>query len=87
MASYYPSKVTVFSIGLSGERRPLKVMKISSGGQNKPAVWIDGGIHAREWVTPAAATFIANELIGKSDSLLNTYDWYIMPVMNPDGMA
>ena len=27
-------------------------------GKTKPGVWIDGGIHAREWVTPAGTIYI-----------------------------
>ena len=36
-------------MGHSSEGRPLKVVRIGSGDRSKPAVFIDGGIHAR-WV-------------------------------------
>ena len=39
------AKVT--EIGKSFEGRPLKVVRIGDGDRNKPAVFIDGGIHAR----------------------------------------
>lgn len=29
----------------------------------KPAVFIDGGTHAREWISPAVATWIINTLV------------------------
>ena len=47
---HYSSRVTLFEIGRSSEGRPLKVVKISDLTQSssqKPAVFIDGGIHAR----------------------------------------
>ena len=46
------------------------------------------GIHAREWISPATATYILQELIDQSheiDSLLTLYDVFILPVANPDG--
>ena len=46
------------------------------------------GIHAREWISPATATYILQQLIAQSyqiDSLLNLYDIFILPVSNPDG--
>lgn len=46
MAEKYPALVSIEQYGLSTEGRPMKVMKISTGGvRSKPAVWIDGGIH------------------------------------------
>lgn len=48
-----------------------------------PAIWIDGGIHAREWISPAAVTYVIDYLVENSDSL--EADYYILPVANPDG--
>jgi murein tripeptide amidase MpaA len=48
MAEQYPALVSVETYGQSSEGRDMKVMKISTGGvSSKPAVWLDGGIHAR----------------------------------------
>lgn len=47
MASTYSSKASLITIGKSSEGRPLQVLKIGTGHSSKPAVFIDGGIHAR----------------------------------------
>ncbi|KAK0089529.1 hypothetical protein PV325_006862 [Microctonus aethiopoides] len=92
LASTYPSLVKLETIGRSYEGQPLKVVKISSGkkksGATKPTVWIDAGIHAREWISIAVATYILSQLVEKNTSytkLLDKTDWMIMPVANPDG--
>jgi len=83
--------VSTESIGKSynGEdMRLLKVCKNSGGCGSRPAMWIDGGIHAREWVSPAAVTFMASELVENDEAhpdLTKELDWYILPVVNPDG--
>ena len=34
----------------------------------KPAVWLDGGSHAREWIAPAVATWMIHALVeGEKD--------------------
>lgn len=46
------------------------------------------GIHAREWISIAVATYILSQLVEKNTSytkLLDKTDWMIMPVANPDG--
>ena len=55
---------------------------------SKPAVWIDGGIHAREWVSPATTTWMLKELVENDAAhpdLLENLDWFILPSANPDG--
>ncbi|XP_018306895.1 carboxypeptidase B [Mycetomoellerius zeteki] len=83
LANTYPDVCSVQSIGNSIEGQPLKVLRISNGRTNAPAIWIDGGIHAREWISPAAVTYIIDYLVENSDVLQT--DYYILPVANPDG--
>ncbi|TNN31380.1 Carboxypeptidase A1 [Liparis tanakae] len=35
----------------------------ATGGTGRPAVWIDTGIHSREWVTQASGTWFAKKVI------------------------
>ncbi|XP_043505521.1 carboxypeptidase B-like [Polistes fuscatus] len=83
LAQTYPDVCSVMNIGNSAEGRPLKVLRISNGKAGVPALWIDGGIHAREWISPAAVTYIIDYLVENSESL--EADYYILPVANPDG--
>ncbi|XP_048267587.1 carboxypeptidase B isoform X1 [Bombus terrestris] len=83
LAETFPDVCSVVSIGNSVEGRPLKVLRISNGKANAPALWIDGGIHAREWISPAAVTYVINHLVENSEDL--EADYYILPVVNPDG--
>jgi len=81
--------VTTESIGKTTEGRDMRVAKICKGGcGSKKAVWIDGGIHSREWVSPAAVTWMLRELVENNQThpeLTENLDWYILPCHNPDG--
>jgi len=81
--------VTLESIGKSYEGSDMIIAKVCKGGcGSKPAMWVDGGIHAREWISPATVTFILKELVENDadhPDLLENLDWYILPVVNPDG--
>ena len=56
----YPKYVTVFNITRSYQHRDIFGMKISiPNASKKPALWFDGGIHAREWISPANVIYIA----------------------------
>ena len=49
------------------------------------------GIHGREWISPATATYFIRELVeiqsNASLALLAEFDVYILPVANPDGLV
>ncbi|CAL8102669.1 unnamed protein product [Orchesella dallaii] len=80
--------VSYQSIGTSTEGREIGLVKISDGtGGNKPAIWMDGGIHAREWISPATVTYIMHKLITDINyrDLVQNFDWYIVPIINVDG--
>ncbi len=66
------------------------MVKICKGGcGDKPALYIHGGIHAEEWISPAVVTYFVNELTETMNDdkmdLIDNLDWYIIPVANPDG--
>ncbi|XP_065137779.1 carboxypeptidase B2 isoform X2 [Paramisgurnus dabryanus] len=84
--------VKVIFIGSSFEKRPLYVMKLSGRrGEVKKAMWMDCGIHAREWISPAFCYWFVNYALNfysqnpEITEMLNSMDIYILPVMNPDG--
>lgn len=54
--------ITIFTIGNSFDGVPIKGIKLSRKTGNT-GVFVEGGIHAREWISPATATFILNSLI------------------------
>ncbi|XP_049962035.1 carboxypeptidase B-like [Schistocerca serialis cubense] len=88
LESSYPRTVTVQSIGNTSEGRPIDIIQISSGGGGtRPVILIDAGIHAREWIAPAAALYVINQLVenATASSLTDSVDWHIIPVLNPDG--
>lgn len=74
--------------GHSYEGRVIKGVKLSFSA-NKPAIFLEGGIHACEWISPATVTYLINAFLTsdqpKVRQLAQAYDWYIFPVLNPDG--
>ncbi|KAL0821877.1 hypothetical protein ABMA28_005279 [Loxostege sticticalis] len=88
LAKTYPALVSVKTIGKSHQGRELKLLRISDGKPTNKAVFIDGGIHAREWISPATVTYFINQFAEnfdvESDDIKNI-DWYFLPVVNPDG--
>jgi len=89
IAANHSSIASTQVIGQSGEGRDIVLLKIATGGApNKPAVFIDGTFHAREWITPATVTYMINELLnnrGNYQDILNSVDIYVVPIVNPDG--
>nr|KAF6368022.1 carboxypeptidase B2 [Myotis myotis] len=88
----YPDMIEKIHIGSSYEKRPLYVLKVSEKQQAaKNAVWIDCGLHAREWISPAFCLWFidhVSQLSGEENlftNILRHLDFYVMPVVNVDG--
>lgn len=87
------SAITVKAIGKTFEGRNVHVVELRQKGSlgRKPAILIDAGIHAREWIAPALALNIINKLAFNPDNdpdvndLLAKFDWFVVPSINPDG--
>ncbi|ALC46923.1 CG17633 [Drosophila busckii] len=89
LASKHPNVVTLLDMGTSTEGLPIKGVRISFGGDNLTSVFLESGIHAREWIAPATATYIIDQLLHSNDAQVQTmarsHNWLIFPTVNPDG--
>lgn len=67
----------------------MHVLQISTApAAGKPAIFIDSAMHAREWIGPPVALYAINQLtefFDQNSALLENVDFFIMPVVNPDG--
>ncbi|KAL5242498.1 hypothetical protein ACI65C_009908 [Semiaphis heraclei] len=90
LSQEYPDIVEIETIGKSHENVPLRVIriKLDQNATDKKAIWIDGGIHAREWIAVSSVLYLINELVYNKDSLepyMNNIEFHIIPILNPDG--
>ncbi|XP_039716501.1 carboxypeptidase A1 [Pteropus medius] len=93
LVAEYPQLVSKLQIGETFEGRPIYVLKFSTGGNNRSAIWIDTGIHSREWVTQASGVWFAKKIAqdyGQDSAftaILDNVDIFLEIVTNPDGFA
>lgn len=93
LAVAYNGLVRVSQVGETHEGRPIKAITISTRGeidQTRPIVFIDGGIHAREWAGVMSVLYMIHEYVEHSEQYaaqLENADYVIVPVANPDGYA
>ncbi len=94
-AAAYPGLLKLESIGKSFEGRDVWMVvatNFKSGTDTeKPAVWVDGNLHASEVAASAAALYLLHALVSKYGKVknitraLDTRAFYIVPRVNPDG--
>lgn len=69
LSSEFPSRVKIQKIGDSYEGRKMLMWIITNNVGNrdavtaKPIIWIDSGIHAREWISPATGLYLATQVL------------------------
>ncbi|PNJ40111.1 CPA4 isoform 1 [Pongo abelii] len=92
IAADFPDLARRVKIGRSFENRPMYVLKFSTGkGARRPAVWLNAGIHSREWISQATAIWTARKIASDYQrdpaitSILEKMDIFLLPVANPDG--
>jgi len=89
------SYTTVQSLGTTTNGNSINVYtlnpnKLTSG----PIIFLDAGIHAREWVAPSTLNYIVDRLVTEYDAgntqirnILNRARVVFNPLINPDGYA
>lgn len=93
LAGLNESLARVFSLGKTFENRTMYGIRISSNisTSKKSVMFINCGLHAREWITISSCVYVARELLLKysTDSsvkfLVDKLEWIIVPVVNVDG--
>ncbi|KAM5163953.1 mast cell carboxypeptidase A-like [Mantella aurantiaca] len=87
----YPNLVSLVTIGNSFEGHPMHVLKIGNPKSAKKSVFLECGIHAREWISPAFCQWFVKEAIqtyGKDKAMTKLLDnliFHVLPVFNIDG--
>ncbi len=94
-AEEYPRLVHLESIGHSYEGRDIWLVTVTNletgPAGHKPALWVDGNIHAGELSPSTACLYLINHLVTAYGSdaevtrCLDTRAFYICPRVNPDG--
>lgn len=90
-----PDLVEVTSAGRSHEGREIWLATVTNTATGpaaeKPALWVDGGIHATELAGTEAALHLVHHLVtryGEDERVtraLDTRTFYVLPRINPDG--
>jgi hypothetical protein len=91
----YPGLTELHCIGESLSGRPLWLMEVTAErtgpAGEKPALYLDGGIHAGELTGSQVALYTLGQLLTgygsdpEATRLLDQYAFYIRPKFNPDG--
>lgn len=87
MKQQHPNEVELIVLGNSSENREIRGVKLFRG-VNKSRIFLEGGIHAREWISPATILFLIHELLTSQNPAvlaLREYEFHIVPTVNPDG--
>ncbi len=94
-AGAYPNLASLESAGKSYEGRDIWALTITNRAtgshEGKPAIYVDGNIHAGEVTGCMVAVYLIDYLLknyGKEEEvthLLDTRTFYVLPRVNPDG--
>lgn len=82
--------VTTVNLGQSYDGQTVKGIKFAKNEKN-PTIFIEGGIHAREWISPATTTFLINQLLTSESKLTSviyvSLNWFWVSLTGPDVQA
>ncbi|MCJ1365983.1 hypothetical protein MMC16_005108 [Acarospora aff. strigata] len=91
----YPANSEIVIAGNSFQGRPITGIHFYGTGlkNTKPAVVLHSTVHAREWITTMVTEYFAYNMLSNytmsadAKALVDKYDYYIFPVVNPDGFV
>ncbi|KAI1409469.1 hypothetical protein F5Y13DRAFT_90757 [Hypoxylon sp. FL1857] len=91
--SSFASNSELITAGKSFEGRDIQGIHLwgSGGKDSKPAIVWHGNVHAREWISSKTVEYLTYQLVANYNNdttvkgFLDNYDFYILPIVNPDG--
>ncbi|KFA73748.1 hypothetical protein S40288_07338 [Stachybotrys chartarum IBT 40288] len=91
----FPDNSESISAGRSVQNRNIFGIHLwGANGPGRPAILFHGTVHAREWIVAPTLEYITLQLINGYNSgdnfttgVLDRYDFYIFPFVNPDGFV
>jgi murein tripeptide amidase MpaA len=94
-AEHYPTLFKIQEIGRSHQDKPIWLVTLTNtttgGDLEKPAVWLDGNIHATELAGTTTTLYFLDQVLSayqqdeRITRLLDTCTFYVVPRINPDG--
>ena len=91
LAITHMSLAQMINVGYSVQNRPMWALRVTGPGYAKPAVIYHGAEHGNEQAGASVVQYVANYLLTNYATdpdvaaLVNNIEWYLMPIMNPDG--
>ncbi|KAG7503808.1 carboxypeptidase O-like [Solea senegalensis] len=92
IAQNYSDIASIEDYGKTYENRTISLLKIGlKTPGTKKAIWMDCGIHAREWIAPAFCQYFVSQILQtyktdpKMEEMMKNMDFYVTPVLNMDG--
>ncbi|MEX1366570.1 MAG: M14 metallopeptidase family protein [Nannocystaceae bacterium] len=91
LAATRPDLVSLETIGSSLQGRPLRALRIHGPGRPRARMLVNGGLHAREWISMMVTTCVADRLVRGYDDdprlrrFVDEVELTVVPVANPDG--
>lgn len=91
LAARSPALASVQQLGASTQGRRIRALRVSAAPVDAPAIVLNGGQHAREWISVMTSTCVADRLVTDYEvdprvrNILDRYTVWVAPVINPDG--
>lgn len=91
VAARRPDLARVEQLGVSTQGRRIRALRLSAADGEAKAIVLNGGQHAREWISVMVSTCVADRMVSGYDTdpriraVLDERVVWVAPVINPDG--
>ncbi|MBV1858709.1 MAG: hypothetical protein KUG77_09885 [Nannocystaceae bacterium] len=91
LAARRPDLARVEQLGVSTHGRRIRALRLSAAEGEAKAIVLNGGQHAREWISVMVSTCVADRMVAGYDTdpriraVLDDSVVWVAPVVNPDG--